>query len=117
MNAEQIALVRKSWGMVAPIADQAADIFYNRLFEIDPTTKSLFKGDMKEQGGKLMTMVGVAFDGLDNLDFIVPAVQDLGRRHGRYGVVESHYGTFASALLYTLRQGLGAEFTPDVKEA
>jgi len=90
-------------------------LFYNRSFEIDPSTEALFKGDMKEQGRKLMQMITAAVNGLN--DLVVPAVQDLGRRHGGYGVRDEHYGSVASALLWTLEQGLGEDFTPEVKTA
>ncbi len=92
-------------------------LFYGRLFEIDPSTKVLFKGDMKEQGRKLMAMITAAVNGLNDLDRLVPVMQDLGRRHGGYGVQDKHYGSVASALLWTLEQGLGEAFTPEVKNA
>ncbi|WP_299048680.1 globin family protein [uncultured Polaribacter sp.] len=110
-------LVQSSFTKVAPIADKAAEIFYNKLFEMDPALKSLFKGDIKEQGAKLMSMIATAVNGLDNLDSIVPAVQNLGKNHVKYGVEESHYDTVGGALLYTLETGLGDDFTPDVKDA
>ncbi|MBX3500543.1 MAG: hemin receptor [Alphaproteobacteria bacterium] len=117
MTPEQIALVRSSFASVVPIKETAADLFYSRLFELDPSLKPLFKGDMKEQGLKLMAMIGTAVGGLDRLDSIVPAVQALGRRHVGYGVKTEHYDTVGSALLWTLEQGLGAAFTPEVKSA
>jgi hemoglobin-like flavoprotein len=117
MTPEQIALVRSSFAKVVPIKETAADLFYGRLFELDPSLKPLFKGDIKEQGLKLMAMIGTAVGGLDRLDSIVPAVQALGRRHAGYGVKDEHYDTVAIALLWTLEQGLGAAFTPDVKTA
>jgi len=86
MTPEQIELVKSSWAQVVPIADTAAKLFYGKLFELDPSLKSLFKGDMAEQGKKLMRMVGTAVNGLDRLDQIVPAVKDLGVRHVAYGV-------------------------------
>ena len=92
-------------------------MFYGRLFELDPTLKPLFKGDMTEQGRTLMTMIGTAVANLNKLDAIVPAVQDLGRRHKDYGVLPEHYGTVATALLWTLGQGLGDAFTPQVEAA
>ena len=110
-------LVQSSFSKVVPIADKAAEIFYNKLFEMDPALKPLFKGDIKEQGAKLMSMIGTAVNGLDNLDSIVPAVQNLGKNHVKYGVEESHYDTVGGALLYTLEKGLGDDFTPDVKDA
>jgi hemoglobin-like flavoprotein len=117
MTPEQIALVRTSFASVVPIKETAADLFYGRLFELDPSLKPLFKGDMKEQGLKLMAMIGTAVGGLDRLDSIVPAVQALGRRHVGYGVKNEHYDTVGNALLWTLEQGLGAAFTPEVKSA
>ena len=117
MTPEQVFLVQKSWRQVLPIADTAAELFYTRLFTLDPSVKPLFKGDMKAQGRKLMAMIGTAVGGLSKLDSIVPAVQDLGRRHVKYGVKNQHYDTVGAALLWTLEQGLGEAFTPDVKSA
>lgn len=117
MTPEQVFLVQKSWRQVLPIADTAAELFYSKLFALDPSVQSLFKGDMKAQGRKLMAMIGTAVNGLGRLDTLVPAVQDLGRRHVKYGVREAHYDTVGAALLWTLGQGLGEAFTPDVKSA
>ena len=117
MTPRQVELVQGSWKKVLPIADTAAAIFYKRLFDLDPTLKGLFKGDMKEQGRKLMAMISVAVHGLTRIDTIVPAVQDLGRRHARYGVKDKHYDAVATALVFTLEKGLGDAFTPEVKEA
>lgn len=117
MDENKIKLVQDSFKMVVPIADKAAEIFYGKLFELDPSLKPLFKGDMKEQGKKLMTMIGTAVNGLTNLDAIVPAVQNLGRNHVGYGVTDQMYDTVGASLLYTLEAGLGEHFTPETKEA
>ena len=117
MTPKQIELVQGSWRKVLPIADTAAELFYGRLFSLDPALKPLFKGDMKAQGRKLMTMISTAVNGLTRLETIVPAVQDLGRRHARYGVRDPHYDTVAAALVWTLGQGLGEQFTPEVRDA
>ena len=117
MTPKQIELVQSSWKRVTPIADTAAELFYGRLFSLDPALRPLFKGDIKEQGRKLMAMISAAVNGLTRLEAIVPAVQDLGRRHVKYGVKDAHYDTVASALIWTLGQGLGEAFTPEVKEA
>jgi hemoglobin-like flavoprotein len=117
MQPEQKLLVQESFAKIAPISALAADLFYSRLFELDPSVQPLFKGDMKEQGRKLMGMIRVAVDGLDDLDKLVPAVQDMGRRHATYGVENSHYDTVGESLLWTLEQGLGEAFTPEVQEA
>jgi len=117
MTPEKIALVRSSWQQVLPIRDTAAQLFYGRLFELDPSLRGLFKGDMAEQGRKLMTMINTVVTGLDNLAPLLGAVEDLGRRHVAYGVTETHYDTVGSALLWTLGQGLGEQFTPPVEAA
>ena len=117
MTPEQIALVRASFAQVLPIADAAAALFYDRLFALDPSLRPLFRGDLAAQGRALMGMLRVAVHGLDRLDQLVPAVQTLGRRHAGYGVRDEHYATVASALLWTLEQGLGAAFTPATREA
>jgi hemoglobin-like flavoprotein len=117
MNDEQIRLVQDSFRQVAPIADAAAQIFYARLFDLDPSLSSLFKGDITEQGRKLMQMLGMAVKSLDRLEQFLPAVRTLGARHVGYGVEEKDYDTVGRALLWTLRQGLGDAFTPEVEAA
>jgi hemoglobin-like flavoprotein len=117
MTPKQISLVQSTWEVVLPISRAAATIFYDKLFAADPSLRPLFKGDLEEQKVKLMKMIGVAVNSLERLDDIVPAVQDLGRRHRVYGVEPAHYATVGGALLATLEQGLGSAFTPEVKEA
>lgn len=117
MTPEQITLVQTSFAKVAPIADAAAALFYARLFEIDPSLRSMFHGDMEEQGRKLMSILQVAVSNLHRLDTIIPAVKALGARHARYGVEDRHYATVATALLWTLEKGLGDDFTPTTRDA
>lgn len=117
MTPKQIGLVKASWDKVVPISETAAELFYGKLFEIDPDLKPLFKGDMKEQGKKLMTMLDTVVKSLDNLEAVVPAAQEAGKRHAGYGVKDEDYGTVAEAFLWTLGQGLGDEFTDEIKEA
>jgi len=117
MTEDQKALVRSSFERIAPNAQPVAALFYDRLFTIDPSLKSLFKGDMNEQGRKLMSMIGVAVANLDNLNAIVPAIQQLGARHAGYGVPTESYATVGAALLWTLEQGLGPDYTPEMAQA
>ena len=117
MTPEKIELVQTTWAKVAPNAAQVAVLFYDRLFEIAPEVKPLFKSDMQEQGKKLMQMLATAVNGLKDLEAIVPAVQSLGARHEAYGVKAEHYDSVAAALLYTLGKGLGDDFTPEVEAA
>jgi hemoglobin-like flavoprotein len=117
MTPQQISLVKNSWQKISPIADTAATLFYQRLFELDPQLQSLFKHDMQDQGRKLMNTITFAVNALDNLNLLVPAVEDLGRRHVAYGVADKDYDTVAQALLWTLQKGLGDAFTPATKQA
>lgn len=117
MTPEKIALVKSSWQQVLPIQKAAAELFYGRLFELDPTLRPLFKGDMAEQGRKLMTMINTVVMSLDRLGPMLGAIEDLGRRHVAYGVTEAHYDTVGSALLWTLETGLGEQFTAPVEAA
>lgn len=117
MTPQQIELVQTSFKKVVPIAGTAADLFYNRLFEIAPEVRPMFPQDMKEQKVKLMAMLGTAVSNLHKLDEILPAVKALGERHKGYGVTAAHYAPVGTALLWTLEQGLGPEFTPEVKAA
>lgn len=117
MTPRDIELVQSSFAKVAPIAETAAELFYARLFELDPSVRPLFKTDLKEQGKRLMAMIATAVNGLNDVEALVPAVQDMGRRHVKYGVIREHYATVGRALLDTLEKGLGDDFTPEVKNA
>ena len=117
LTQAQVTLVQETFAVIAPIADDAAALFYRRLFEIDPSLQAMFKGDMSEQRRKLMQMLTAAVKGLNHLDRLVPVVEDLGRRHAKYGVADAHYDTVGAALLWTLEKGLGSAFTPDAREA
>jgi hemoglobin-like flavoprotein len=117
MTPSTIALVQESHGWVVPIAEQAAELFYQRLFETAPQVKPLFKGDMKEQGRKLMATIGVVVNALDRLESVLPAVKALAVRHVDYGVRDEHYDKVGAALLWTLQAGLGDRFTEAHKTA
>lgn len=117
MTPEQIEHVQTTWAKVAPSAEQVARLFYGRLFEIAPEVKPLFTSDIEEQGKKLMQMLNVAVTSLNKLDTILPAVQELGVRHTEYQVEPEHYDVVGEALLWTLNEGLGEDFTPEVKQA
>jgi len=118
MLATQKKLIQGTWAQVVPIADQAAAIFYQRLFEIDPRTCALFNTtDMAQQQKKLIQILSVAVSSLDNLGALGKTVEDLGRRHAGYGVKDAHYDSVGVALLWTLEQGLGAAWTPEAAAA
>jgi hemoglobin-like flavoprotein len=118
MNPQQIELVQQSFAKVKPIAPAAAALFYERLFQMDPSLRPMFKdGDLAAQGKKLMTMIGAAVAGLRNLEALTPVVRQLGARHAGYGVKTEHYATVGGALLWTLQQGLADDFTPEAREA
>lgn len=117
MNSEQIQLVQSTFADVRPIAAAAAESFYSRLFHLDPSLRPMFKGDMETQGRMLMTVLDSAVSGLDDLDALLPVVRQMGARHEKYGVLDAHYETVGTALLWTLEQGLGDKFTPQVRLA
>jgi len=117
MTPQDIALVQESWKAVVPIQTQAAGLFYGRLFELDPELKGLFKSDITVQGAKLMAMLNTVITGLTRLDSILPAAQALAVRHAGYGVKPKDYETVGAALLWTLQQGLGPAFTPELQGA
>ena len=117
MTPAQVELVQDSFVKVAPIAEQAAALFYGRLFEIAPEVRSLFDGDMTEQGRKLMATLAVVVNGLASLDAILPAASALAKRHVAYGVTPGHYAPVGEALLWTLERGLGAGWTQDLAAA
>ena len=117
MTPEQVKLVQQSFSRIVPIADKAAVIFYDRLFEIAPQVRSLFPSDMEEQRGKLMATLTAVIGGLTNLPLILPAASALARRHASYGARAEHYPVVGAALLWTLEKGLGEGWTPDVADA
>ena len=118
MTPNEVGLIKASWAAVEPIADTAAELFYGRLFALDPALQRLFRRtDMAAQRKVLMQTLAVVVKSRDRLDQIVPAVQALGRRHASYGVRAEHYDTVGAALLWTLEQGLGDAFTPEVRGA
>jgi hemoglobin-like flavoprotein len=117
MTPKQKELVQHSFALLSPVAEQAGQLFYDRLFQLDPALRNLFKSDLSEQSRMLMQMLSVAVRGLDRLEEIVPAVRLLGRRHAGYGVTERDFATVGAALLWTLERGLGPAFTPEVRDA
>ena len=117
MTPDQVTLVQESFKKVVPIAGKAADLFYERLFTIAPEVRSLFPTDLSEQKKKLMQVLATAVTNLHQVEKVLPAVEELGRRHVAYGVTEKHYEPVGAALLWTLEQGLGPDFSPPVKAA
>ena len=117
MTPKQVALVQESFAKVVPIADQAAVIFYDRLFEVAPQVRPMFKGDMAEQRKKLIAMLATVVAGLSKLETILPAASALAKRHVAYGAKAGHYPVVGGALLWTLEKGLGAAWTPELAQA
>ncbi len=117
MTPDQIKLVQDSFAKVAPISDQAAVIFYDRLFDVAPAVKAMFPADMTEQRKKLMATLAVVVNGLSNLDSILPAASALAVRHVTYGAKAEHYPVVGAALLWTLEKGLGEAWTTEIAAA
>jgi hemoglobin-like flavoprotein len=118
MTPHQRQLIKDTWAQVEPIADTAAKIFYDRLMEVDPSTRPLFANtDMADRRRTLMQAMAVIVKSIDNLDPIAPAVEQLGRRHTSYGVQAAHFATAGQVLLDTLAIGLGDAFTEEARDA
>lgn len=117
MTPQQIDLVQSSFAKVAPLGDEAGRIFYGRLFNIAPEVRPLFRGDLDEQARKLVMMLATVVNGLKDLDTVVPAARDLAVRHVDYGVAAEHYAPVGEALIWTLNEGLGDDFTDETREA
>jgi len=117
MTPDQVRLVQESFAKVAPIADQAASMFYDRLFATAPQVRAMFPADMAEQQRKLMATLTIVVNGLSNLESILPAASSLATRHVAYGARPEHYPVVGAALLWTLEQGLGKEWNEEVADA
>ena len=117
MTPDTVALVQQSFKTVVPIAGQVGEIFYARLFETYPAVRPMFAEDIKPQAKKLVQMLAMVVNSLHKLDTLMPAVEDLARRHKTYGVLDAHYPAVGETLIWTLEQGLGDDFTPAVRQA
>jgi NO-binding membrane sensor protein with MHYT domain/hemoglobin-like flavoprotein len=117
ITREQIRIVQHSFRRLQPVGPQVAELFYHRLFETAPEVRKLFPADLTEQKAKFMVLLSAAIAHLHRIETILPAVQDLGRRHAHYGVTADQYEPVGQALLWTLEQALGREFTPTMKAA
>ena len=117
MTPQQVNLVQQSFAKVAPISEQAAVLFYGRLFEVAPSVRAMFPDDMTEQRKKLMATLAVVVGGLSNLEAVLPAASALAKRHVNYGAKAEHYPVVGGALLWTLEKGLGDAWTAEVAEA
>ena len=118
MTPKQIEIIRETWLKVVPIGDVATELFYSRLFEIDPGVRPLFaKVDMPLQRRKLLQALNGVIESIEHLESVVPTLQELGRRHVGYGVKDAHYDSVGGALLWTLEKGLGEAWSEEAAEA
>jgi hemoglobin-like flavoprotein len=111
MTREEIALVRESFDRLRPIPRGVGRSFYEKLFELDPSLRVLFKGDLDAQGAMFVSALGLAVAGLDDSTAGERPLRDLGHRHATYGVTDAHFATFREALVKTLRSHAGSAFT------
>ena len=117
MDTQHKTMVKQSWTQINHDAARLGELFYTRLFAMDPALRPLFKGDLQQQGENLVRMMDHAVAGLDQLDAILPVIRELGRRHAGFGVRDKDYATFGDALIWTFQTVLGPDFTPEVEEA
>jgi hemoglobin-like flavoprotein len=117
MTPDQIALVQATYDKIAPIHVTAGALFYRRLFELDPDLRELFLVDIRAQSRKLMDMIALVVENLNQFDHILPRIQLLGRAHIGYGARAEHYDTVGAALVWAIRQSLEEQFTPADEQA
>jgi hemoglobin-like flavoprotein len=117
MTGEQKVLLRQSFEKLVPLPKRFGLLFYQRLFELDPELRRLFRGDLDRQASMLAEALALGVLQLIDEEKISGHIRQLGARHHRYGVLDGHYDTFGQALLWTFEQRLGAEFTPTVRDA
>jgi hemoglobin-like flavoprotein len=117
MTPRQIEIVKLSFAKIMPFKDQAAELFYCRLFELDPSLRLMFRSDLTEQKQKLMVAIAMVVTNLEKMDSLLPTVRELGRRHKTYGVRNRHYEIVGAALLWTLEIGMGASWTTELADA
>ena len=117
MTNDEICLLKSSFQKIGPIAEQASVLFFARLFELDPTLREIFHGDIAAQGRKLLQTLNLAIQGIDRIDTLAPAARQFGRRHAGYHVKQAHYDAVGEALLWTLAKGLGSDFTSETRDA
>lgn len=117
MTPEQIRLVQESFARIVPIRDRVTGLIYERLFELDPGLRAMFRGDMARQRSRFALALAMMVHGLKNQGAIIPVLQELGRRHAGYGVRPGHYATLREALFWALERTFGDDFTPELREA
>lgn len=117
ITSTDLELIRTTFAMAASDPQATAARFYNNLFKRDPSLRALFHGDMANQGGKLMSMLGLIVSHLERFDQLLPTVRQLGQRHAGYGVKAAHYATVGEALIDALRQQAGPAWNPEANAA
>ncbi|MBL8807749.1 MAG: hypothetical protein JNN22_12955 [Rhodospirillales bacterium] len=117
MTPQQIRLVRDSFARIAPSHQLVGARFYENLFRIDPSLRSHFQGDMREQGTKLIAAMAAVVRSLDEPSPAADLLRDLGKRHVGYGVDKRHYSAVGTALLETLGECFGPAFNAHLREA
>jgi len=117
VNPAQQEIVRTTFAKLAVMPEVAGALFYQRLFDLNPELRPLFKNDMRIQGVKLMTMLAMVVYNLHEPGQVLPAIRDLGVRHVGYGVKLADYDALEDALLWALAQALGDDFTPAARDA
>jgi hemoglobin-like flavoprotein len=117
MTREQRILLRQTFENLIPLPRKFGVLFYQRLFELDPSLRDLFRGEMDQQASMLVQALALSVLKLIDEGRVSGTVTELGARHEGYGVLAAHYGTFGAALVWTLEQRLGDGFTPAIREA
>jgi len=117
MNNLKMLLIKSSWSYLLLQSEEASDVFYDQLFELNPPLKALFKHDMKAQGKKLVDMITLIVTNLQSMENILPEIHALGKRHLQYGTRPEHYDMVGEALLWTLKNFLSDKWDDQMADA
>ena len=117
MRPDQIACIREAFDRLWPVNRRFADLFYARLFELDPTARTLFRGDLEVLKTKLLSMLATIVGAADRPEIFDLVVEDLGRRHALFGVTPAQYSAVGEALIWSLGEALGPALTQSRREA
>jgi hemoglobin-like flavoprotein len=118
MTKEEIILIKRTWKLFREIDPViVGDTFYSKLFLDNPSVRKMFPKEMNQQYQKLIDMLSTVVGRLDHLEDLTGEIAAMAHRHVAYGVKPSQYQKVGEALLWTLKQGLGKDFTPEVEVA
>jgi hemoglobin-like flavoprotein len=107
--------LKENFALVGEKGEDVAAFFYSDLFERNPGLRGLFPAEMGRQHQKLLDALARIVSQVDDAGRLVPFLQDLGRRHVKYGVTPEHYTVVGSSLLATLEHFSGSAWSEELR--